>query len=260
MVVFFDIDGTIVDDKTQVIPESAVRAIQQLRQNGHIPVVNTGRPYTHIDPHILAMDFAGWVCACGMEIYLDGGWLFRRAPDTELCRHTRDVVRKTNMQVLYEADHCTILTDGPLSTHPAAVHELELFHQKGYAVREIDSLPEPAFIKFVTFPDKNCDRETFLKEMEPWYECIDRITLLELVLKGCSKAGGMEELLTHLGISREETLAIGDSTNDLPMFRFAAHTVCMGNGMEELKKEAEYITSSVLEDGIEKALKHFNLI
>ena len=32
MVVFFDIDGTIVDDATQIIPASAVRAVERLRQ------------------------------------------------------------------------------------------------------------------------------------------------------------------------------------------------------------------------------------
>ena len=70
----------------------------------------------------------------------------------------------------------------------------------------------------------------------------------------------MRELLKHLGIPKEQTLAIGDSTNDIPMFEVAEHTVCMGNGMEELKDRAEYITASVLEDGIEKALRHYGLI
>ena len=58
---------------------------------------------------------------------------------------------------------------------------------------------------------------------------------------------------------KRETLAIGDSTNDLPMFRAAAHTVCLGGGMEEVKAVAEYVTAPVMEDGIEKALAHFGL-
>ena len=70
----------------------------------------------------------------------------------------------------------------------------------------------------------------------------------------------MLELLKYLGVSAEDTMAIGDSTNDIPMFEVAKHTVCMGNGMEELKARAGYITESVLDDGIEKALKHYGLI
>ena len=75
MVVFFDIDGTVVDNDTQIIPDSTVEAIRLLRENGHLSVVNTGRPYGHVDPRIKAMDFDGWICACGMEVILKGEYL-----------------------------------------------------------------------------------------------------------------------------------------------------------------------------------------
>ena len=42
-IVFFDIDGTLVDNATQVIPDSTVKALAQLRQAGHLAVLNTGR-------------------------------------------------------------------------------------------------------------------------------------------------------------------------------------------------------------------------
>ena len=45
MVIFFDIDGTIVDDSTKIIPESTIRAIEKLKEKGHVPIINTGRPY-----------------------------------------------------------------------------------------------------------------------------------------------------------------------------------------------------------------------
>ena len=44
------------------------------------------------------------------------------------------------------------------------------------------------------------------------------------------------------------------------MIEFAEHSVCLGDGMDELKTRAEYVTAPVLEDGIEMALKHFGLI
>ena len=62
MVVFFDIDGTLIDDRSQQIPVSTVRAVEKLRENGHIPVVNTGRPYAHIDPRVRGMAFSGFIC------------------------------------------------------------------------------------------------------------------------------------------------------------------------------------------------------
>ena len=84
--------------------------------------------------------------------------------------------------------------------------------------------------------------------------------MYELVLKGYSKAAGMERILKQLNLGPENTLAIGDSTNDLPMFRLAKHTVCMGGGMDQVKQMCEYVTATVMDDGIEKALKHYGLI
>ncbi len=131
----------------------------------------------------------------------------------------------------------------------------------GFPVREFDPGETPDFIKLVTYDTPGCCRKEFLEEMEKHYTCIDRGgTMLELVLKGCSKGAGMTCLLEKLGILRDQVLAIGDSTNDLPMFALAGHTVCMGGGMEELKAQAEYVTAPVLENGIEKALSHFGLI
>lgn len=261
MVVFFDIDGTIVDDETQVIPESTVRAVEALKEKGHIAVVNTGRPFSHIDPRVRRMAFSGWVCGCGMEVSLQGSWLYRKHPNPELCRYVRDSVRECGMQVLFETADGAIVTDGQNSVHPAAILEVTRMRSKGFDIVEIDDMPEPKFMKLVTFDWPGCRRQEFIRRMEPYFTCIDRgNTMIELVLKGCSKAAGMEVLLAHLGAAKEDTLAIGDSTNDLPMFSVAGHTVCLGGGMAELKAVSEHITDTVMNDGIEKALKHFGLI
>lgn len=261
MVVFFDIDGTIVDEETQAIPESTVRAVEKLKERGHIAVVNTGRPLAHIDPRVRKMAFSGWVCGCGMEVSLNGSWLYRKHPDPDLCRYVRDSVRDCGMQVLFETEDGAIVADGKNSVHPTAILEVTRMRAKGFDIVEIDDMPEPKFMKLVTYDWPGCDRAEFIRRMEPYFTCIDRgNTMIELVLKGCSKAGGMEELLHHLGVAKNDSMAIGDSTNDLPMFAVAGHTVCLGGGMEELKAEAEFITDTVMNDGIAKALVHFGLI
>ena len=261
MVIFFDIDGTLVDDRTQIIPDTVAPAIETLRNNGHLPVINTGRPYSHIDPRIRSMAFGGYVCGCGMEVILNGKHLYRNFPDQVLCSFVRDMVRKYRMQVLYEAEGGTILKDGDLSVNRFELMECSRMEKKGFQILEIDSLPEPKFIKLITFDGEGSQHQAFKDAMAPFFTCIERgHTMLELVKKGCSKARGLEILLNHLGISRADTLAIGDSTNDLPMFGAAGRKVCMGGGMEELKKEADFITDTVLNDGILKALKQYHLI
>lgn len=261
MVVFFDIDGTIIDNESQIIPESTLRAVEALGQRGHLAVVNTGRPYAHIDPRVRQIPFGGWVCGCGMEIRLNGQWLYRHAPEAQVCAKIRRAVLECGMQVLYEAQDGAVYTDGANSLHPAIQKEAQGMQKKGFHVADITTLPQPKFMKLITYDGEHCRREEFIRRVSLWMDCIDRgDTMLELVLKGCSKAGGMETLLKHLNVPKEQTLAIGDSTNDLPMFSVAARGVCMGNGMEELKAKADYVTAPVLGSGIEKALQHYGLI
>lgn len=44
------------------------------------------------------------------------------------------------------------------------------------------------------------------------------------------------------------------------MIAYVSHGIAMGNGTEDIKVQADYVTDAVEKDGIEKALKHFRLI
>ena len=260
MVVFFDIDGTVVDNAAQIIPESAVEAIRLLRKNGHIPVVNTGRPFGQIDPRIRALDFEGWVCACGMEVILNGEFIYQDYPSAELCDFVIEQCNNYNM--LIQAETATHLYyDGTKAYTPAPLQEADRLAKKGICVVPYQSVKDHSFIKFVTHETEESNRAGFLAAMEPYFEpMIHRGTMIEYSKRGNTKAKGMERLLQALQIPKEETFAIGDSENDLTMFAAAGTTICMGDGMENLKKVATYITDPVLEDGIFNALRHFDLI
>ena len=64
----------------------------------------------------------------------------------------------------------------------------------------------------------------------------------------------------HFGIDVTDTMAIGDGGNDIPMLRHAGIGVAMGNANETVKAEADYVTDTVDQDGIAKALQHFGLV
>ena len=70
----------------------------------------------------------------------------------------------------------------------------------------------------------------------------------------------MQFLMDYLGIPIENTYAVGDSTNDLPMIDFAGTGIVMGGSPAEVTSHADYVTSPLLEDGIYNAMKHFKLI
>lgn len=261
MVVFFDIDGTLVDEATQVIPESAVCAVKKLEKNGHLAVVNTGRPFCHIDPRVQEIPFSAWICGCGMEIWFRGQRIHHVRLRSELCGYVRDSVRECGMQVMYETERGMLLADGIHSRHPMALEESRRMAEKGVPTLEIDALPQLEFMKFMSYDCPGCNRTEFTRRMAPYFDAVDRgFGRLEFMKKGCSKSTGISVLMQYLGASWEDTLAIGDSTNDLSMFRMVRHSACMGDGMDELKAASELITDTVLGNGVEKALRHFGLI
>ena len=81
----------------------------------------------------------------------------------------------------------------------------------------------------------------------------------EIVPKGYSKATGMQCLCDYFKVGIEDCYAFGDSNNDLPMLSYVPHSIAMGESSEELKKQVEYVTTGVLEDGILNAMKYYGL-
>ncbi len=78
---------------------------------------------------------------------------------------------------------------------------------------------------------------------------------IEISKKGCNKGSGLVHLAEILGISKEEIIVFGDADNDKEMFQQAGYSVAMENGLEAMKKMADYVTVSNREDGVAKAIE-----
>ena len=260
MVIFFDIDGTLVDEKTQILPQSACDAIHALVARGHIPVVNTGRPYAHLDPRIRALPFAGWICAGGQEILLQDKWLKKEAIPEQWLPDVIRQVRAHGLQVVYEAEGGFYLDETHPYQHPEIEFQCALIRRHGGYVRYLEEGIEHAFVKFCTFDAPGGRRMEFAAAVEDRFVCIQRRGMIELLVKGNSKAAGLRFVLQEMGCPIEDTMAFGDSANDLPMFEAVATSVCMGGGAPEAKAAANYVTTAVLDDGIANALRHYGLL
>ena len=82
----------------------------------------------------------------------------------------------------------------------------------------------------------------------PWPGCFD------VFRKGQNKAMGIEAVLKKEGLSWEDCVVFGDSTNDVEMLKKAGLGVCMGNGCEAAKEAADYVCGRIDEDGLAKAI------
>ena len=82
---------------------------------------------------------------------------------------------------------------------------------------------------------------------------------LEISPKGCNKGDGLKHLAQILGIKQQETMAFGDADNDMEMLEEAGLSVVMENGLDSVKKIADYITDTNNHDGVAKAMEKFIL-
>ena len=88
-----------------------------------------------------------------------------------------------------------------------------------------------------------------------WYP-----TFCDITSATADKARGIRAMADYLGFDISETMAFGDGGNDRPMLCAAGIGVAMGNAVDEVKAHADYVTSTVDEDGVWNALRHFDII
>lgn len=80
---------------------------------------------------------------------------------------------------------------------------------------------------------------------------------LEFFNKKASKGVGVKLLAEHLGIKKDEVIAVGDEMNDFPMIEYAGLGVAMGNACDKVKEIANYITDTNDNDGVAKVIEEF---
>lgn len=162
--------------------------------------------------------------------------------------------------LMYEgADHVYFDLTRPLAPQVAA--EKAYYDRMGLDTEGDPAGPEADFDKFVVWTGPGFDLDAFRREVEPGFDLILREgCLIELVSRGCSKGKAMEALMARHGMDRADCVAIGDSTNDLPMLETAGVSVAMGNGDPRIFDRVSFVTAPVEQDGIAKALERLGLI
>lgn len=258
-VIFFDIDGTVMDLDGS-IPASAVTAVRRLRQAGHHCVINTGRPRIAMEPSLLAMDFDGLVCSCGQYIQLDGRVLRHVGFDRETSRKILEIGRRCRVDMYFEeADH--IWVDTP---HGVLNRELknavDRLKAGGVRVGQPDLDPDFRFDKVCVLTAADSRTEEFLAAVAPMCQIIDRGGIYELPVRGYTKASGCAAVARELGEDLADCYAIGDSANDLEMLQCVGHPLVMGSAPAQVQAAAEYVTGTPSEDGLYRAMVHVGLL
>ena len=257
-IVFFDIDGTIMDE-FGFIPPSAREAIHSARAKGVKCIVNTGRPYTHIEPAIIDIGFDGYICSCGQLLIMDGEQVYRAETDAAVCAEVVREASRCRLDAYYEAEE---------GMRQKLHHEpdegmriyMDRMVERGFDIGQDPMEEGYRFDKFCVWARGDSDIESFRGRLGEYFEFIERGGgMYECIHRGYSKATGMEAVRKYLKAEERDIYAIGDSGNDLPMLSAARHSIAMGNAPANVKERVEYVTASLHEDGLAKAMAHYGL-
>lgn len=73
-----------------------------------------------------------------------------------------------------------------------------------------------------------------------------------------TKEYAIEVLLNILGVSKEETIGVGDGDNDIHLFKSVGLSIAMGNATKTLKNQADKVAASVDEDGLATVIEEYS--
>ena len=107
-------------------------------------------------------------------------------------------------------------------------------------IREITQNKDIKVYKFIFIHDNKDELQSFRVKLNKLGN-IDTSSSwannIEAMGKNVSKGEALRELCNRLDVNPDEVIAIGDSENDLSMFKFAGLGVSMGNGDESIKAQ-----------------------
>ena len=257
-IVFFDIDNTLWR-QDQIIPESAKHAIRALKEKGNYAFINSGRARGFInDPTLLSLGFDGIVGGCGCYVEIGGEILRNDLIPQGIMESSIAIMKENGLPIILEGWKHLYVDPEDFRDDP---YYLSLQRRIGDELFPIKGHSEPWEI----------NKFSVNYETDAVMQCVDQLEwyfdfilhgnkFVEIVPKGHSKATGMYDVCNYYGIPIENTFAVGDSMNDMEMLKAAGCAIVMGDGSEEAKAVADYVTDTLENDGIEKALRHYNLI
>ncbi len=258
---FFDIDGTIWDGR-QRIPDSTREAFRRMKERGHRLFISSGRTRVFIpDAPLMPLGFDGVLAGCGTYVEFCGQMKFYHTIAPGEIHRTNAFLRDIGAAYILEGHRCIYVDPERFPQESPFVREVSKALGKNM-VRVSGNEGRLEVSKFCANYLMDAGRQ---QELEQWlgaeYTVIHREGgFVEVVPKGFSKATGIQKICEILGIPHEDTYSFGDSTNDLDMLEYTAHSVAMGDGMQQAKDAAEYVTAPLKEDGIYQACKYYGLI
>lgn len=252
--VFFDLDGTLLNDQSKVEPE-VIKALEKMQANGHIPFIATGRSPLEIQFILDTTTINSFIALNGQYIVYQGKEVYRSSIPKETLVRLKQATKERDFALSFYTANKIRTTK-----QTTALNEAYAFIHA--PVPLIDSslhLREEILMALILSTNKAED--DYFKEQFPELSFYRNTPYsIDTIPKGNSKATGITELMKKMTSEGLLTYAFGDGSNDIEMLEHVDYSIAMGNGLPILKEQASYVTSDNTKGGIIEGLSYFNLI
>jgi Cof subfamily protein (haloacid dehalogenase superfamily) len=249
--VFLDIDGTLISPGEGPFDED-LEQIEAAWKQGHKIFLSTGRALANVPSSLKNLPFIeGMALGSGAHVIYRGKTIYRKQVSPEALGAVCTFYLEKSKWCVFE---------GVTRMYGINRFEPDLFAGE---VLPIDSKDDfftryrDAAVTKVTLEGFAAAEEKAL--LENYFQINPLVNYSEAIIKGENKSQAMAVLLGAAGIARENSIAIGDSVNDIAIIRAAGLGIAMGNACDELKRIAGDITGDCGKGGIGTALKRWVL-
>lgn len=249
----FDIDGTLLAEGSDDVCPKVMKAIQILRDKGHIVGIATGRNYRQMTQNIDESKF-------DFIVLINGGYV--KYSNKEIAKNvfTKDQINeltkycKTN-NLTYGVSDINYVYAKYIDKKIKEVHN----DFKTPNPLLIDSFDELDIYQFMIYESFGMLDD--VKRDLPYYEYYKyRVLGFDISLPYVAKNTGLEAAVNHCEMTMDDVVAFGDADNDVTMLKSVGLGIAMGNATDQLKDIADYVTADADDNGIINALIHYNFI
>lgn len=274
-IIFLDVDGTLVDYENK-LPESAVQAIRKARANGHRVYICTGRSRAEIPEYIWDIGLDGMIGGNGSYVEDRNSVVMHQVLSAEQSKRAVDWLHEQGLEFYLESNNGLFASENFETRGESVIQEYSKRKGKENSnkITVRSAFPDMIFggelyrddlnkISFILESYQNyLDAKEIFTDMEvnTWGGKGETALFGDMGVKDINKSYAIQKLLEHLNADVKDTLAFGDAKIDIPMLEYCAIGVAMGNGGDEIKAIADYITDSVEDNGLWNAFIHFGLI
>lgn len=260
-VIFFDVDGTLIDYSKGMEDtlDSTKEAINRIKAQGNLAVLATGRPKSFLTDEILKLNFDGYINSNGAYIELKEKIIYNREISSETVKTIVETFRGEKIEFVFEGQKLSYFSD---FNSPYIKRLLNGFSIPKTFITDEWKLENIHANKLVVAPETEVKLTKCKELLESQFSFMNHPGEIsyDVYFKDCTKADGINKLINYLGIPIENTYAFGDGINDIEMLQTVKYGVAMGNANDKLKKVAKLITNDVLSNGIYNALIKLQVI